>query len=146
MKVPDLSFETLGARLILCALLPQGIEFRLSLLQRGLSDVHLLGKSASFLSHLVLLGLVTLERMLQIDLGTLHLVQSRSLVPDLAARHNNHAVPIGELRLQGFAVVARVAYRLFKRINSPIWSGGCRPDNILALLLANLKLVDGQCD
>src|SRR5712664_1363120 len=29
MKLPDLSFETLGARLILCALLPQRIKFRL---------------------------------------------------------------------------------------------------------------------
>src|SRR5712664_905559 len=72
MKIPDLRLQTVGFRLILRALVPQGIECRLSLLQRGLSDVQLLGKSASFLSHLLLRGLVTLERKFQIELGALH--------------------------------------------------------------------------
>src|SRR6266850_3759857 len=39
MKIPDLRLQTVGARLILRALVPQGIEFRLSSVQRGLSDI-----------------------------------------------------------------------------------------------------------
>src|SRR5216683_8261547 len=96
-------------------------------------------KIASFLSRLLLLSLVTLERLFQIDLSTLRLVQGRRLVCDLTPQLGNHSVPIRDLRLQHFAVVTCVAYRLFERIHSRIGSAGSRPNSLLALLLANLK-------
>src|SRR3982074_3689011 len=96
-------------------------------------------ESASFLSHLLLRGHVTLKRMFQIELSTLHFVESRSPVGDLTPQLSDHSVPSGQLRFQDFAVVTRVAYRLFESIDS--WSGNARHclDNFLALAFANLK-------
>jgi hypothetical protein len=66
MQIPDLSFQALDTRLIPGALLPEGIEFRLRLLQRSLNGLEFLGQSAPFLSHLLLLGPAILERLLKI--------------------------------------------------------------------------------
>src|SRR5258708_5841926 len=74
MQLPDLSRETVSARLLERTLPPEGVDLRLRLLKRRLRGIQPFLEIVLSLSDLLLRGRFTLERMLQFDLGTLHLV------------------------------------------------------------------------